>query len=277
MLLAKEISKYSHAKKVPLYWLCFCLLGNFYISPYAQAGLLKAKPKTVQEAKKKETAPSEAVPQNTNVSNQSPYSEEAVKHYNHGVELHQAGFLNQAIGEYKAAIEADSRMEEAYSNIGIIYAAQRNYPHAKEAFEQALKLRPNRPTTLNGLGTVLYAQGQITQAMEKWKEALAADPKFGSALYNIGNAYEGQKNYKDAEASYLKAVSVMPNMADAYFRLGNILIHEHHWAQAEVLLNKAIELSPDGEFVREAKHLLSIIEARFEKTKVKAPQTAHKK
>ena len=71
--------------------------------------------------------------------------------------------------------------------------------------------------------------------------------------------------------SYLKAIGVMPNMADAYFRLGNILSKEHHLPQAEILLSKSVELSPDGEFVREAKHSISIIESRFEKNKVKSP------
>jgi tetratricopeptide (TPR) repeat protein len=202
-------------------------------------------------------------------NNGQAYAQEAIKHYNRGVELHQAGFLNQAIVEYKAAIDADNRMEEAFSNLGVIYAAQRNYPRAKEAFSEALKLKPNRPTTLNGLGTVLYAQGQIEEATEKWKEALVADPRFASAYYNMGNAYEGEKNLLQAKACYLKAIVVVPTMADAYFRLGNIMNKEHHYPQADVLLKKAIELDPEGEFVREAKHSLYFIETRLEKGKIK--------
>jgi tetratricopeptide (TPR) repeat protein len=261
--------------------------------PYAsEASFLKSKAKESNDSASVNTAkssPEETDPNQTSAPDNStaaapksnsaknmPYADAAIKHYNHGVELHQSGFLNQAIGEYKEAIAADNRIEEAFSNLGIIYAAQHNYPKAKEAFEEALRLRPNRPTTLNGLGTVIYAQGQIPQAMEKWKEALAADPKFASAYYNMGNAYEGEKNYDEAKASYLKAISVMPNMADAYFRLGNILSKEHHLPQAELLLSKSVELSPDGEFVREAKHSLTIIESRFEKNKVKN-SPSHKK
>ncbi len=208
-------------------------------------------------------------------SSAQPYSPDAIKHYNRGVELHQAGFLNQAISEYKAAIDSDNRLEEAFSNLGVIYAAQRNYPRAKEAFIEALKLKPNRPTTLNGLGTVLYAQGQIDEATEKWKEALVADPRFASAYYNMGNAYEGEKNLLQAKACYMKAIVVMPTMADAYFRLGNIMSKERHYPQAEVLLKKAIELDPEGEFVREAKHSLYFIETHLEKSKTKN-SSAHK-
>src|SRR5271155_5736421 len=53
----------------------------------------------------------------------SSYSEAAIKHYNRGVELHGQGFLNQAIQEYRQALESDSRMEESWSNLGGIYAA----------------------------------------------------------------------------------------------------------------------------------------------------------
>jgi tetratricopeptide (TPR) repeat protein len=88
------------------------------------------------------------------------YADEAVKHYNRGVEFHQNGSLNQAVQEYKAAIEADGRLAEAYSNLGAVYLAQKSYAKAAEAFNKALALKPDRPTTLNGLGNALYARGQ---------------------------------------------------------------------------------------------------------------------
>lgn len=193
------------------------------------------------------------------------YVEEAIKHYNRGVELHQSGFLNQAIAEYKGAIEADSRMEEAFSNLGVIYAAQRNYPRAREAFQTALSLKPNRPTTLNGLGTVLYAQGHIKEAKDKWRQVLAADPAFASAYYNLGNAFESEKNLDEALNDYASAIAAAPTMADAYYRMGNIYNKEHHSPQASVMLRRAIELSPDSDFVRESKRLLSSLEDEFSK------------
>ena len=253
------------------------LFSNTFNS-VAQASFLKgksgnpnagSKEDQVVENDKAQNSDDESSQDNSKKIKSTAYADAAVRHFNHGSELHQAGFLNQAIGEYKEAIAADNRIEEAYSNLGIVYTTQHNYPKAKEAFQEALRLRPNRPTTLNGLGTVLYAEGKTTEAMQKWEEALVADPKFASAYYNMGNAYEGQKNAEKARDCYLKAIAVMPNMADAYFRLGNILSKEHHLPQAELLLSKSIELSPDGEFVREAKHSLSIIENRFDKSKAK--------
>ncbi|MFV3038108.1 tetratricopeptide repeat protein, partial [Klebsiella pneumoniae] len=67
--------------------------------------------------------------------NKDEHSEEALKHYNRGVDLHGSGFLNQAIAEYKLAIESDPNFEEAYSNLGGVYAAQKSYNKAIEMFE----------------------------------------------------------------------------------------------------------------------------------------------
>lgn len=192
-----------------------------------------------------------------------PYAEEAFKRYNRGVELHQAGFLNQAIAEYKGAIEADARMEEAWSNLGGIYAAQKSYPKAMEAFEKALQLKPDRPTTLNGYGTVLYARGKTAEAKEKWKQAVQIEPGFASAYYNMGNALEGEKDVMTALAYYYLAIQANPNMADAYYRMGNLMQKDGHSAAAKVLLQRSTDLSPDAEFSRDAKKQINAIDTEL--------------
>jgi tetratricopeptide (TPR) repeat protein len=199
------------------------------------------------------------------VNDKRPYSAEAVEHYNRGIELHQSGFLNQAIAEYKAAITADPRMEEAYSNLGVIYAAQHSYSKAKDAFTHALSLKPNRPTTLNGLGTVLYAQKKFDEAKDKWLQAVTVDPNFASAYYNMGNAYDSEGKLEDAKKVFVRAIDVSPNMADSYYRLGVIMNKQHHYAQASALLHKAVKLAPEGEFSREAKRLIQLLRTEMAK------------
>lgn len=192
-----------------------------------------------------------------------PYKEEAIQHYNRGHDLHQQGFFNQAISEYRAALGADDRMEEAYTNLGLIYAAQRNYAKAQESFKKSLQLNPNRPNALNGLGTVLYARNRFDEAMAKWREAVQMDPKFASAYYNMGNALENEKDFKGAIDAYATALKVAPTMADAYYRIGSIYAKQKHVAQADVLLSKAIQLQPTAEFVHDAKKTMTTLETEF--------------
>lgn len=193
------------------------------------------------------------------------YAEEAVKHYNRGVEFHQNGSLNQAIQEYKAAIAADGRLAEAYSNLGAVYLAQKSYDKAAEAFNKALALKPDKPTTLNGLGNALYARGKAAEAKDKWAKAVEIDPSFGSAYYNMGNALESEKDDKGALSEYMKAIEANPKvtMPDAYYRIGGILHKTKHLAQSHVFLKKSLELAPNSDFVRDAQKMLKEQETEF--------------
>ncbi len=236
----------------------------------------QAANKTLVAAKSQADAPPAAP-----VDSKKPYSAAAVEHYNRAIDLHQSAFLKQAIAEYQAAIAADPRMEEAYSNLGVIYAAQHNYPKAKEAFTQALALKPNRPTTLNGLGTVLYAQKKFDEAKDKWMQAVTVDPNFSSAYYNMGNALETENKLEEAKKIFVRAISVTPNMADAYYRLAVIMHKQHHDPQSSALLRKAIAIAPEGEFIRDAKRLLQGIDAEAKKADTEAleklaPKAANK-
>lgn len=186
-------------------------------------------------------------------------------HYNRGVELHRSGFLNKAILEYKEAINADEHMEPAYSNLGLVYTAQKSWSKALEAFDKALAMKPDRTTSLNGLGTVLYAMKRNDEAMEKWKKAIEIDPNFASAYYNMGNAYETQEKNRDALLAYVKASDINPKMADAYYRMGTLMNKTKHGPQAAVLLQKAVKLAPDAEFSRDAKRQLEGLDKQFEK------------
>jgi len=189
----------------------------------------------------------------------------AREHYNRGVELHRGGYLNKAILEYKEAIQADEHMEPAYSNLGLVYTAQKSWSKALEAFDKALAMKPDRTTSLNGLGTVLYAMKRNDEAMEKWRKAIEIDPNFASAYYNMGNAYETQEKHREALQAYVRAADINPKMADAYYRLGSLMNKTKHSPQAHVLLNKAVKLAPDAEFAKDAKRQIDGLEKQFEK------------
>jgi tetratricopeptide (TPR) repeat protein len=128
-----------------------------------------------------------------------PYSKEAVSHYNQALEAHQQGFLNHAISEYKAAIQADNRMEEAYDNLGVIYSAQHNYDEAIDCFQKALLVRPNSTVSLCGLGNAFYATGKIDQAIAKWRRVIEIDPNFKSAYHNLARALKETGHDEEAK------------------------------------------------------------------------------
>ncbi|MBP7863731.1 tetratricopeptide repeat protein [bacterium] len=196
-----------------------------------------------------------------------PYAKEAIQFFNEGVELHKSGYLNKAITSYKAAIKADDRIEQAWSNLALLYTAQKNWTKALEAFDKALELKPKSTTSLNGLGTVLFAMKKNKEAMEKWKKVVELDPNFASAYYNMGYAMEMEDKRPEALKAYVKALDISPEMSDAYYRMGLILQNTNHPAQAKLFLAKAVNMDPEGAFIRDAQKQLSTIAHDLDKNR----------
>ncbi|MBX9687947.1 MAG: tetratricopeptide repeat protein [Candidatus Obscuribacterales bacterium] len=194
-----------------------------------------------------------------------PFSPEAIKEYNQGVELQQQGFLNQAIQKYKNALAADDRIERAHCNLGLIYIAQRNFAKASDAFKKALALKANNPFSLNGMGSVYYSKGKLQDAMERWQKAVEVDPNFFSAYFNMANAWKNEKDLDKALQNYVMTIKTNASMADAYYEIGLILAKQKHPAQAQTMLAKAVQLAPEGDFVADAKKQLSGIDSQMGK------------
>jgi tetratricopeptide (TPR) repeat protein len=133
------------------------------------------------------------------IKDHRPYAKEAVGHYNKGIELHEHGFLSQAVTEYKAAIESDNRMGEAYSNLGVIYGAQRKYDNALECFEKASVLMPKSAVSLNGSANVLYKMGRVEEAIKKWRRVIEIDPTFKYAYADLAKALKETGHSDEAQ------------------------------------------------------------------------------
>ena len=155
-----------------------------------------------------------AEPAKSDSAPQKKYSVEAVAHYNRAVDLHQQGFLNQAIVEYKLAIDADNRVEQAWMNLGGIYAAQLKYAEAEKAFQKSIDIcqqlhhKPGRQLLpLFALASVYCAQGKYAQAEPLYKRALNlsdADDELSYPYMLHGYADLLRKTQRAAEADKLE-------------------------------------------------------------------------
>jgi len=91
---------------------------------------------------------------------------------------------------------------------GIKHSQAGRYDQALQAFDQALKLKPNDPALITFKGIVYYARGQNDQAMKAFEAAIKLNPNFGRAYYQRGMIYEKQEKYDQAVADLQKAKSL---------------------------------------------------------------------
>jgi len=81
-----------------------------------------------------------------------------------GNSFYAEGKYDQAITEYKKAIEIDSTHLEAHVNLGATYFKQGNYEDASTQFETVLRYQPYHIKAHYNLGLIRVEQGEMVKA-----------------------------------------------------------------------------------------------------------------
>jgi tetratricopeptide (TPR) repeat protein len=187
------------------------------------------------------------------------FDDEAVDHYNAAVRAHLDGKLTEAITEYKAAIDADEKISEAYSNLGLIYNQLHKYDQAMVEFHKALAINPKDAITYNGIGAAMRAKNNLLAAIKNWQTAITLDPNLASAHYNLGTAYEINKDLEKALSQYKEAVKHDDKLGEAYYRMGLILQKMNNKNLALEEYKQAIKISQQASYASDAKRRINLL------------------
>ncbi|MGO9580344.1 MAG: tetratricopeptide repeat protein [Desulfobaccales bacterium] len=94
---------------------------------------------------------------------------------------------------------------QSYVDQGMQASQAGRYDQALQAFDQALKLKPNDPALITYKATVYYAKGNNPQAMQLCEQAIKLNPSFARAYYQRGMIYQSQEKYNEAVEDISKA------------------------------------------------------------------------
>jgi cytochrome c-type biogenesis protein CcmH/NrfG len=123
---------------------------------------------------KKEPAPSEAPP---------PAADSSTPPVPQDPKLAKA---MEEIAEYRRRADQNPNDVEALVALGNANLMARRHDHAKDWYERALKVDPNRDDTRLNLAIALRYLHKPDEAIDQLKHVLAKDPKNAAALYNMG-------------------------------------------------------------------------------------------
>lgn len=162
-----------------------------------------------------------------------------------GLIYNENGDNNNAIKNFRKALEYDSEHWEAYNLLGLTYY-ELNDPLAVEYYNTAVRLFPdnleiglNSAITLQKFGNIdesitqyktlinkfpesfnarfnlgyvyLVFTEDYNLAIEQFTEAIQIDSMSGEAYYNRGYAYELMSEFDSAAADYKKSLDIIPN------------------------------------------------------------------
>jgi len=149
---------------------------------------------------------------------------EETKHINAGVDLQGRKLYDQAIEEYKKALQNDPNNASIWVNIGTAYQAKEDYQNALKAYQQALAIDHNNQAAQQGIKTAseqqqnktvgddwkaggdLFKQGKFQEAAEKYQAVLKVTPQDAASHFSLGAVYQAMKRIDDAIAEYRLAI-----------------------------------------------------------------------
>jgi protein O-mannosyl-transferase len=135
--------------------------------------------------------------------------------------------FDEAIDEFRQAIDLDPTSATAHLNLAIQLAEAGNLAEAEVQFRRSIELLPSGagPAYFN-LATCQMKHGLPDAAIVSFRQAVKADDSLVMAHINLGNLLVDRGNDLDAdEASshFRRAIKLDPNVALPYYRLAGLL------------------------------------------------------
>lgn len=168
----------------------------------------------------------------------------AMKDFTKAIEI---ASRRRVIKDGKALLPAKSATQyaSAHSNIGLLYAQDKNYEEALKHFQLAVYYELEKADYFNNRGVTLAKLGRRQEALADYNAALAVDPDFYEARINRGLFYYKSGNKDDALADFLKAVKIDNSLPEAYVQAGRIYFERDDLENAMKMFEGAAEAEPD--------------------------------
>jgi len=167
-------------------------------------------------------------------------------------------------GEYESARQAleqivaeDETNAEAHFMLGLTYFNLEAYAKARESFERALELDPDRAAAIHhNLGALAYQMGDMETALSEFQAALEADPDDADTHYQLGATYlvlafpsgavaPDSEMVNKAESQFRRALELADEKPEAKIGLANVHLVTGETDQAISLLEEVIADHPD--------------------------------
>jgi len=152
--------------------------------------------------------------------------------------------VNEAIIEYRRAIQADPRLGQARLKLGDAYSQTGDGPNALREYVRAAELLPDDQDAQLKAAKFMLLAGQYQDAKAVGEKLLAKSPGNVEAQILIANALAGLKDFESAVDAFEDAAQLDPSRAITYSELGAAQVLKGDRVAAEAAFRKAVEINP---------------------------------
>lgn len=178
-------------------------------------------------------------------------------HYNLAKACEKAQLTEEAISEYRKAIQLDTSFVWGYEALANIYFEQKLYKKATAVLKEAEAngISTNETASLinhisseyiaNLINTAMteFYNGRKIKARELLNKVLLINPDFALAYYTYGYFYYTEGKYDKAVEKLNKAIELAPKFFPAHKMLGDIYFEQKEFSQASDVYKTAASIN----------------------------------
>jgi serine/threonine protein kinase/tetratricopeptide (TPR) repeat protein len=176
-----------------------------------------------------------------------------------GAALHRKGLLDEAIAEFRKAIQFDLTKDDPdlHWNLGIVLIDKGQLDEAIAENRQAIQIaksglvpeEKNAAPYHDQIGCILYRKRQLDEAIAEFREAIRLDKDYARAHYSIAYPLRDKGLVDEAVAECREAIRLDPYHASAHNNLAWLLatcpdLQLRNYLQAVESAKKAVQLAP---------------------------------
>jgi tetratricopeptide (TPR) repeat protein len=172
----------------------------------------------------------------------------ADQHLDRAERFERAGRLDEAMAEFKSAVELDPDIPDAQAALGFHYRRKGLLTKALDAFQRAANLAADYDSFYS-LGHVLTDLGRYAEAIHSFERCLVLRPADPAALYELAYVHFSAKRYEQA-LSILTGIISLENGGDDWELLylrASCSLHLGAYAAAQEDIERALAAAPDGD------------------------------
>ena len=154
--------------------------------------------------------------------------------------------------DYKTAISTLLDMVKAgygsgqiLCNLGALFTLIKQFQHAVNAYQEALKIEPKFMATYHNFGNLLKRLGKNKEALQVYIMGVRQNPKDFNLHNNIGMMYETLGQNANAITAYKNAVRVNPKFAKAVNNIAVVLYKQKRYKESSDMFNLALDIDPN--------------------------------
>ncbi len=173
-------------------------------------------------------------------------SEDERIYYNIGLILLRQKKIDKAMELFEKAIKEDPEFIRAYLGIAGVYLLKKDSEKAREYYNKALNIDPDNALIYFSLGKICNMKGKYGKAVVSLRKAIKLDPKLLKAYNQLGIAYFKLKEYDNCIKVCKEAIKINPRFGEAYFNIGNAYKARGKLKRAKEYFVKAEEMGFSG-------------------------------